>query len=137
MAYEDEREVIEYYFHLGYTNEIILQFLRRFHDIEISLRTLKRRLRRFGLRRKGNVIDETRARHIITRELSGPGQLQEYRSTWHTLRTKYRLHVPRVTVARLLREIDPFACKQRRRRRLTRRQYISYGPSFCWHVDGK
>ena len=62
----DQRDVIEYYFHLGYTNEIILEFLKRFHNIEISLRTLKRRLRSFGLRRNGNIIDEARIRAVIT-----------------------------------------------------------------------
>ena len=110
----DERDVIEHYFHLGYTNEIILEFLKRFHHIKISLRTLKRRLRSFGLRRKGNIIDEARIRAVIIRELSGPGRLQGYRSMWHTLRIKYNLHVPRVVVARLLRAIDPSASMQRR-----------------------
>ena len=68
----DERDVIEHYFHLGYTNEIIWEFLKRFHHIKISLRTLKRRLRSFGLRRKGNIIDEARIQAVIIRELSGP-----------------------------------------------------------------
>ena len=72
----DQRDVIEYYFHLGYKNEIILEFLKRFHDIEISLRTLKRSLHSFGLRRKGNIIDEARIRAVIAREISGPGRLQ-------------------------------------------------------------
>ena len=56
---------------------------------------------------------------------------------WHTLRIKYNLHVPRVVVARLLREIDPSASMQRRQRWLPRRQYFSYDPNFCWHVDGR
>lgn len=72
----DKRDVIEHYFHLGYTNEIILEFLKCFHHIRTSLRTLKRRLHSFGLRRKGNIIDEARIRAIIIRELSGLGQLQ-------------------------------------------------------------
>lgn len=105
----DKRDVIEHYFHLGYTNEIILEFLKRFHHIRTSLRTLKRRLRSFGLRRKGNIIDEARIGAIIIRELPGPGRLQEYRSVWHTLQIKYNLHVPRVVVARLLLGIDPSA----------------------------
>ena len=87
----DERDVIEHYFHLGYTNEIILEFLKRFHHIEISLRTVKRRLRSFGSRRKRNIIDEARIRAVIIRELSGPGRLQGYPSMWHTLRSKSRL----------------------------------------------
>ena len=84
----DERDVIEHYFHLGYTNEIILEFLKRFHHIKISLRTLKRRLRSFGLRRKGNIMDEARIRAVFIRELSGLRRLQGYRSMWHTLRNK-------------------------------------------------
>ena len=58
---DSERDVIEqieYYFNFGYSNEIILEFLERFHGIKISLRTLKKRLRLFGLRKRGNVIDE-------------------------------------------------------------------------------
>ena len=66
----DERDVIEHYFHLGYTNEIILEFLKHFHHIKISLRTLKKR--------KGNIIDEARIRAVIIRELSGPRRLQGY-----------------------------------------------------------
>ena len=30
-----------------------------------------------------------------------------------------------------------FFGRERRRRKLTRRRYISYGPNFCLHVDGK
>ena len=103
---DSKRDVIEYYFNLKYSNETILVFLERFHGIKLSLRTLKRRLRLFGLRRRGNVIDEGTIRQAITTEISGPAQLQGYRSMWHTLRLKYQLHVPRSTVARPLREID-------------------------------
>ena len=35
---------IKYYFKEGYEYEIILSFLAKFHDIKISLRTLKKRL---------------------------------------------------------------------------------------------
>lgn len=64
----EERDKIEHYFHLGYTNEIILEFLKLYHHIKISLRTLKRRLRSFGFRRKGIIIDEARIGAIIIRE---------------------------------------------------------------------
>ena len=109
----EEQDVIKHYFHLGYTNEIILEFLKRFHHFKISLRTLKRRLRSFGLRRKGNIIDEAIIRPMIIRELSGPGRLQGYRLMWHILRIKCNLHMPRVVVARFLPEIDPSPSMQR------------------------
>ena len=134
-----EREIITHYFHLGYPNEIIRQFLLNYHDIVMSLRTLKRRLRDFGLRRNGNINDdlERRIRQIIENEISnGSGASLGYRSMWHLLRLQYHIHVPRRVVAQVIQEIDPEGVQQRRRRRLSRRRYISFGPNFCWHVDG-
>ena len=81
---DSKSDVIEYYFNLKYSNEIILVFLERFHGIKLSLRTLKRRLRLFGLRRRGNVIDEGTIRQAITTEISGPAQLQGYRSMYQS-----------------------------------------------------
>ena len=34
-------------------------------------------------------------------------------------------------------KIDPDGVQDRRSRRLTRRNYVSPGPNFCWHVNGK
>ena len=105
-----EREIITHYFHLGYPNEIIWQFLLNYHDIVMSLRTLKRRLRDFGLRRNGNINDdlERRIRQIIENEISnGSGASLGYRSMWHFLRLQYHIHVPRRVVAQVIQEIDP------------------------------
>ena len=44
--------------------------------------------------------------------------------------------VPRERVANLLGELNPDGTRERRRRKLTRRRYISYEPNFSWHVDG-
>ena len=106
----------------------------------MSLRTLKRRLSDFGLRR--NMIDheniERRIREVIENEISnGSGASLGYRSMWHLLRLQYHIHVPRGVVARILQEVDPEGVEQRQRRRLSRRRYISFGPNFCWHVDGE
>ena len=46
-----EREVTELYFYQGYQNEVILDFLKSYHDLQMSLSTLKRRLREYGLSR--------------------------------------------------------------------------------------
>ena len=105
----------------------------------MSLRTLKRRLRDFGLRRNGNINDdlERRIRQIIENEISnGSGASLGYRSMWHLLRLQYHIHVPRRVVVQVIQETDPEGVQQRRRRRLSRRRYISFGPNFCWHVDG-
>ena len=57
---KDEREIIHNYFNLGYENEVILQFLADYHGIRMSLSTLKRRLRDYGLKR----IEEEKNRRI-------------------------------------------------------------------------
>jgi len=36
-----------------------------------------------------------------------------------------------------MKDIDPEGVQERRSRRLRRRAYVSYGPNFCWHVDGR
>ena len=123
------------YFHRGFENQVILEFLKNRHGITMCLLTLKRRLRDYGLKRRGAQIEDQELREILLREISGRGQLRGYRAVWHRL--KHHIHVPRERVANLLRELNPDGTRERRRRKLTRRRYISNGPNFCWHVDGK
>ena len=133
----DIKEIIEYYFHCGYENKIILEFLAIHHGINISLSTLKRRLREYGLRRRNLELDEQMIRNLIEIETNGPGELRGYRAIWHALRIKHHIHVPRQEVERIMRELNPDAARQRRERRLRRRTYFNFGPNFCWHVDGE
>ena len=131
MDREELRRLVEHYFHLGFENQVIVDFLNNRHAARLSLATLKRRLRDYGLSRRGlDVGDQER------REISGPGELGGYRAVWHSLRLNHHIHVPRVRVANILRELNPAGTRERRRRRLARRRYTSYGPNFCWHVDG-
>ena len=137
MADDEElRRLIEHYFNLGYQSKVIIEFLKK-HDISISLATLKRRLQDYGLSRRGQAIDDQQLREVIRCEISGPGELMGYRAVWHSLRINHNIHVPRQRIATILRELDPDATCRRRSRRLSRRRYISFGPNFCWHVDGK
>ena len=41
----EEMELISHYFHLGYEYEVILEFLKQYHDVSLRMRSLKRRLR--------------------------------------------------------------------------------------------
>lgn len=79
---EDEREIIYNYFNLGYENEVILQFLADYHGIRMSLSTLKRRLRDYGLKRRGNDVNVDQLRDIINETL-GSGESLGYRAVWH------------------------------------------------------
>lgn len=130
------KRLIEHYFYLGYENQVIVDFLVNHHDMKLSLATLKRRLRDYGIRRRGVEIDDQQLKEIVQSEITGPGKLRGYRAVWHALRLNHHIFVPRQRVAVVLRELDPEATAQRRSRRLARRRYISFGPNFCWHVDG-
>ena len=84
--FDREEALIQHYFKFGYHYEAILVFLSKFHGIRISLRTLKYRLKSFGLTRKSIPFDEAAVRARIRDELDGPGCMSEYRSKWYTLR---------------------------------------------------
>ena len=54
--------------------KVIQQFLSKFHNIEMSMSTLKRRLKEFGLQRKRHeAINMNEVTEIIRRKLNGPG----------------------------------------------------------------
>lgn len=49
---DDEEGLIRYHFFRGFEYEGVRLFLKENHDIQMSLRTLKRRIESFGLKRK-------------------------------------------------------------------------------------
>lgn len=131
-----EAELIHRYFTEGHTYEIILELLRTNHNIPMSLKTLKTRLKNAGLTRRTNYTPIATVRAVISEELRGPGQLFGYRAMWQTLRQKYSLTVKRDDVMLILAELDPAGIQQRSRHRFVRRVYHSLGPNHVWHVDG-
>ena len=72
-----EREAIEAYFNSGFEYQVMLLLLSKYHDPDMSLSTLNRRLKDYDLRRNGqqniNMVDLER---IIRRERDGPLQNQ-------------------------------------------------------------
>ena len=128
-------KLVTVFFHRGYPYDAIVALLER-DGVRMHVRTLKRRLKELGLKRKGANFDEALIRDKITQEMEGAGSLSGYRHIWHALRLKHHLHVPRTLVANIMKEIDPEGVEERRSRRLKRRTYVSEGPNFCWHIDG-
>ena len=53
------------------------------------------------------------------------------------VRLRHHINIPRQVAATIMKEIDPDGVRERRARRLTRRNFISFGPNFTWHIDGK
>lgn len=107
----------------------------------MSYSTLLRRLKKYGLIRRGVTGKETfgdtflAVRGRINELLSGPGSSMGHCSLCHTLEME-GLCVPRVIVQDLLKEMDPEGSEFRRKQRLKRRTYQNPGPNFSWHIDG-
>ena len=136
-----EEDVIRYYFSCGFDYEEILCFLEKRHKHPISYSTLLRRLKQYGLSRRGitdkedfgNVFEEVQRR--IHQIVHGSGSSGGYRSVWHTLEME-GLKTPRIIVQDLLKEIDPDGTDRRKRHCLKRRLYNNPGPNYAWHIDG-
>ena len=114
----DERLAIEHFFKRGFRYEKIVHFLAQYHGIPMNVRTLKRTLRQYGLRRRNHVHSEHTILEIIKREIEGPSSLLRYPGMWNKLRTTYSVTVPRDMVVQILRESDPDASALRKARKL-------------------
>ena len=99
----DKRLVIEHYFERGFRYDTIVHFLGKYHDINMNVRTLKRKLHHYGLRRRNQGHSEHTVREIVKREIEG-----------------YNVTVPRDMVMRILRELEPDASALRKARKLQR-----------------
>lgn len=106
----------------------------------MSYNTLLRRLKQYGLKRRGMVDEETfndkflKVQRRLTELISGSCSSFGYRSIWHILELE-GLRVPRVIVQDLLKEMDPEGTELRRKHCLKRRMYQNPGPNYAWHID--
>ena len=132
---QSTNELITALFYRGYPYDAIVGLLGK-KGIHMPIRTLKRRLKDLGLRRKAANYNQGVVRRLIEQEMQGAGSLAGCRYIWHALRLRHHMIVPRALVASIMKEIDPVGVKQRASRRLSRRKYMSNGPNFCWHIDG-
>ena len=82
---DSEESLIRYCFFRGFDYKEIILLLLKNHRIEMSLRTLKRRIKSYGLRRQQpeHNIDQVRA--SVPTIIDVHGSFQGYRSVWHTL----------------------------------------------------
>ena len=116
-------DVITDYFCCGFQYNAIVGLLEKHHRVHIHVRTLERKLRELGLKRRQTNYEEA-------------GSQAGYRYIWHAVRLRHHLNVPQQTVSTIMKEIDPDGVRRRRARRLKRRKYVSLGPNFTWHIDG-
>lgn len=130
-----EKDIIKNYFNLGLNYDTIVQFLSKYHGIEMCKRTLKRRLQKYDLKKHNNV-SAVLLHAIIRQEIQGPASLFGYRRMQQHLSKNFNMNVQRDRVMDVLKTIDPVGTEQRRSRKLRRRMYTSPGPDHCWHSDG-
>ena len=121
---------------MGILTKQLCCLLEKQDDVRMHIRRLKRKLNDLVLKRKEANCDDI-VRELIKQEMQGAGSLAGYRYIWHALRLRHHVNVPRSQVASIMKEIDPQGVQERRSRRLKRRAYVSYGPNFCWHLDGR
>ena len=105
------------------------------HDIQISLRAFKRKLKTIQLTKSPNITDEA-VRQIIKRDLRGQSAGHGDRFMWNKLKTIYGIQVRRSTVMKISREEDPAGVLLRKSMHIKQRVYTCNGPSNTLHTDG-
>ena len=58
--------------------------MSKYHGVEMSLRTLKRRLRLLALKRRNANVNPLECLRAVTELVQGPGNLRGYRAIWHS-----------------------------------------------------
>ncbi|XP_077864797.1 uncharacterized protein LOC144350485 [Saccoglossus kowalevskii] len=134
----DREKLIKKYFNACYTNEEIIASLFLLHGNIVSLRHLKRLLKKYGLKRRKTITlpDIENIIAAIETELQSSGKCIGYKAMWKRLKLKYGLMVNRDLVLDLLNILDPEGIERRTKHRLLRRKYVVPGPNFIWHIDG-
>uniref|UniRef100_A0A8W8K035 Integrase core domain-containing protein n=1 Tax=Magallana gigas TaxID=29159 RepID=A0A8W8K035_MAGGI len=86
------------------------------------------------MRRRKDYSDLLDVAIFIAQQQQTAGKLHGYR--WMHLKClQNNLRVPRDSVYEIMKLLDPGGMAARRRQRLKRRQYVSKGPDFVWHID--
>ena len=89
-----EKDIIWNYFQAGYHYEVIVMFLRLYHNINISKRTLERKLSYYGFRkREFTNVTINELKNVIESEIQGPASMRGYRGLWNSLKANYGIMV--------------------------------------------
>lgn len=107
-----EEEAIKAYFSLGLTHGSILTFLKEYHGVNLSIRTLRRRLHQFGLKRHNSInCTEESLMKAVQSELASSCGTVGYRQIWHQLRVRHHLTVSRAKVSKVSLVMSSFSTK--------------------------
>ena len=93
LAYNSERELLTAYVRAGYQYTVIIQFLSTFHDLPMSLRTLKNRLHDYGIQRRVNATPLATIRDCMKHQLQTSAANVGYRQMHRILKCQYDMRV--------------------------------------------
>ena len=100
--------------------------MENLHGTQINLRTIKRRLVQYVLKKASNDISDKTLCSIIVWEVKGPLSLKSYRNIWNKRRMTYDITVPRDRVIYLLRYIDPTNSAMRQIKTIGKASLLTY-----------
>ncbi|XP_033747511.1 uncharacterized protein LOC117332637 isoform X2 [Pecten maximus] len=134
---EEVMELMLKYARQNMTYKEISLLLAKETNLQLGPDAIRKRLRRTGTQsRKGNTAHTViEVKNIIQALLPDLPSTIGYRQMTCILRQK-QVNIPRDTVMKIMRELDPIGVDIRRRRRINRRIYRTMGPNHVWHVDG-
>ena len=139
-----EHDIIQHFFFRGLPYRQIILMLEKHHNISMTERTLKRRLKNYGLTRRKE-LDNRLLDHVwylISPEIENrPDSLNGYRTMWHIFHLRYHINVPCCVVESITREVDPQGVAHRKSHCLKRRtdrydKLKPYGFSIHGCVEG-
>ena len=87
------------------------------------------------MQHRGNHSNINTVIKFIQDELKGSSSCFGHRYMLQKLRSSGMI-ANKETVRLILKLLDPVGVDRRKRRKLTRREYHSFGPNHAWHIDG-
>ena len=128
-------DIIRHYTLKGFTQKEIVSLLLSVHNVQVSVRTVKRTVKELELTKQTSRGTYTRAVQFAQQHLQGSAQCLGYRAFWKRLQQN-DIHISQKKTLELLRLLDGKGVAERKRGAIRRRNYVNPGPNFAWHVDG-
>lgn len=113
----------------------ICTIINEHHEIDLTMRTLKEKLRKYCLTRVRNVSDNE-LRNMVSTELETSACSYGYRQMTEHLCIKFGINISKEAVRRVLKSLDPNGVSERRRHVIRRRVYDTDGPGHIYYIDG-
>ncbi len=101
-----------------------------YHGIRLSLRHLKRLIKKIGRKRRVNPSDLRDVISALNEKFNKSGDTAGYRQMTQRLQVDHQLVVGRETVRELLKICDPERVERRSKHRLKRRRYVNKDPNY-------